>query len=449
MATLQFPVLPASSFTETYTRPPRQEVLSWRILEQPRSKQPAIYLQHLEDDDGKAAEGADPSKDHDKKDGHNPDIDTTVTLIMDLLESFSLQQQGNDVFLGRDVFSPRVRRHVAAGRKIPMVLPAFPAKSINVVEKVLGTRPDFGEELALERLNDLCSRIQKVYMPGAMVLIATDGACYNDLTGVTDNDLWEYGVTLRQMVSEKGYRCIDFVRIMNLLGLYSDPVISKERFISLLEPSRRELMNRYADPSFDATACIKNDPDYKMTYDGYAKFLKKDLAFGAVRESVSSGKKFKAKVHETAKAMIARGIAFAELIREEHPEHVRLSIHPSTGLTKISMPLIPQPDSFSMTPWHCAVAVDIYGNFKTSHVAALKNTHELVHRHGRSYFFRERSKLWEWDAEVEFAHLYGRGLVVHNVAGPGQRDTPLSDADKEKLACLAVTQGRLILKGFE
>ncbi|KAM5343378.1 hypothetical protein ACJ41O_011915 [Fusarium nematophilum] len=244
---------------------------------------------------------------------------------MDLLESFSLQQQGNDVFLGRDVFSPRVRRHVAAGRKIPMVLPAFPAKSINVVEKVLGTRPDFGEELALERLNDLCSRIQKVYMPGAMVLIATDGACYNgmagltsqddldtdslqDLTGVTDNDLWEYGVTLRQMVSEKGYRCIDFVRIMNLLGLYSDPVISKERFISLLEPSRRELMNRYADPSFDATACIKNDPDYKMTYDGYAKFLKKDLAFGAVRESVSSGKKFKAKVHETAKAMIARGI---------------------------------------------------------------------------------------------------------------------------------------------
>lgn len=103
----------------------------------------------------------------------------TVTAIFDILESFSLQQQGNTVFLGREVFGPRVRRHVAAGRKVPMVLPAFPAKSVNTTEKVLGPSPDFGEELALDRLNDLCMRIQKIYEPGAMVLIATDGACYN------------------------------------------------------------------------------------------------------------------------------------------------------------------------------------------------------------------------------------------------------------------------------
>lgn len=101
-----------------------------------------------------------------------------------------------------------------------------------------------------------------------------------------------------------------------------------------------------------------------------------------------------------------------------------------------------------MTPWHCAVAVDIYGNFKTSHVGTLKNTHEIVHRHGHPYFFRERSGLWEWDMEVEFEHLYGRGLVVRNAAGLKQRDKPLSDEDKEKLASLAIAQGRLILKGF-
>lgn len=108
-----------------------------------------------------------------------PPLEQTVTAIMNVLEGFSLQQRGNDIFLGREVFSPRVRRHVAAGRTIPMVLPAFPAKSINCVDKVLGPWPDLGEELALDRLNDLCSQIQKVYRPGAMVLIATDGACYN------------------------------------------------------------------------------------------------------------------------------------------------------------------------------------------------------------------------------------------------------------------------------
>jgi hypothetical protein len=109
----------------------------------------------------------------------DPELDRTVARIMDILETFSLRQQGNDVFLGRDVFSPRVRRHVTAGHTVPMVLPAFPAKSINRVDKVLGTMPDLGEELALDRLNDLCSRIAKIYPPGAMVLIATDGACYN------------------------------------------------------------------------------------------------------------------------------------------------------------------------------------------------------------------------------------------------------------------------------
>lgn len=67
-------------------------------------------------------------------------------------------------------------------------------------------------------------------------------------------------------------------------------------------------MRRYVDPDFDANLCIKTDPDYKMTFDGYAKFLKKDLAYGPIRNSAISGKKYKAKVHETAKAMIARGV---------------------------------------------------------------------------------------------------------------------------------------------
>ncbi|WQF89193.1 Putative isocyanide synthase/Spore wall maturation protein DIT1 [Colletotrichum destructivum] len=383
-----------------------------------------------------------------KKESETQSVDKTVTLIMDVIERFSLQQHGNDVFFGRQVFSPHVLRHVAEGRRIPMVLPAFPAKSINCVDKVFGPQPDLGEELALDRLNDLCSQIQRVYKPGATVLIATDGACYNDLTGVTNDDLWHYGVTLREMVAAKGYRCIEFVRIMNLLGLYNEPTITKELFISLLEPSRQELMRRYVDPDFDANACIKNDPDYKTTFDGYAKFLKKDLAYGPIRNSATSGKKYKAKVHETAKAMIARGVAFAELIREKLPYHVRLSIHPSTGLTKISMALIPQPDSFSMTPWHCTVAVDVHGNFKVGHVSVFRDTHELVYKDGRPYFFRQKSPLYSWDAKVEFEHLYGGGLVIHNAGGPGQTRDSLSKSDKRKLASITLLQGTVRCEGF-
>lgn len=110
------------------------------------------------------------------------------------------------------------------------------------------------------------------------------------------------------MVAAKGYRCIEFVRIMNLLGIYTQPAITKEHFIALLEPSRHELMERYGDPHFDANACIKNDPDYKLTFDGYAKFLRKDLAHGPIRDKAVSRNKYKTKVHDTAKVMIARGV---------------------------------------------------------------------------------------------------------------------------------------------
>lgn len=116
------------------------------------------------------------------------------------------------------------------------------------------------------------------------------------------------------MVAEKGYTCIEFARIMNLVGLHKEEAITKEKFIELLEPSRQELMKQYLDPKFDVNDCIKNDPDYKSTYDGYAKFLKKDLQYSSIKNACLSGKKFKAKVHETAKAMIARGVVSVTLV---------------------------------------------------------------------------------------------------------------------------------------
>ncbi|ETS80547.1 hypothetical protein PFICI_08076 [Pestalotiopsis fici W106-1] len=373
------------------------------------------------------------------------EVDRVVGLIMDILEKFSLVEPGNTEYVGRKVFSPRVRRHVICGHEIPMVLPAFPSKSINFRDKVLGTLPDLGEELALDRLNDLCSQIQKIYRPGAMVLIATDGACYNDLTGVSDSNLWEYGATLRAMVAKKGYHCIKFARFMNLLGLYTEPVMTKETFCRLLQPSRESLMQRYLPPNFDVNVCIREDPDYHDTYNAYARFLKKDLAFGAIRDAMTSGKKYKAKVNQTAKDMITRGVAYAALIREQCPEHVRLSIHPSTGLTKIFIALVPQPGSVSMSPWHCAVAVDVQGRFKTGHKSVWQETHDLVYKSNRPYFFRERSDLYNWEAKVDFDHLYDRKLVIRNMA---DKPHELSESDKGRLASLIALQAQVTLEGF-
>lgn len=79
---------------------------------------------------------------------------------------------------GRAKFAPKVLGWVEQNAPVRMILPAFPWKSVNRVEKVLGALPDFGEELALARLDRLCKDIGNIYAPGAEVHVATDGLVF-------------------------------------------------------------------------------------------------------------------------------------------------------------------------------------------------------------------------------------------------------------------------------
>lgn len=253
---------------------------------------------------------------------------------------------------------------------------------------------------------------------------------------------------------------------MNLLGLYTEPEISKEKYLELCEPARRQLVSTYGDPSFDADAFLKTDEDYMRTYLGYSKFLTKDLAYSPVVASLPSRKKFKALVKVIGKEMIAGGVvsttdvllnpresliiiqAYAKLIRKVYPDYVRLSIHPSSGATKLSVPLIPQTKGFSMSPWNCAIAISTCGAFKTAHVSDLRDSHDLVFKHGRPYCFRERSPLFDWDANVEMDHHYGGVLVIRNPDGAKNAKCELGDQDRKRLVALTLLHNRVELEGF-
>lgn len=83
---------------------------------------------------------------------------------------------------GRPRFIEVLNAFVKAGARVDMALPAFPFKSANKVYKALGFLPDKAEELALERLHNMCRRIQEIYEPGAQVVIISDGLVYNGLS---------------------------------------------------------------------------------------------------------------------------------------------------------------------------------------------------------------------------------------------------------------------------
>jgi hypothetical protein len=103
--------------------------------------------------------------------------------IMSIIERYGYNSKSGPgaAWVGRAKFLPMVVDDVAAGRSVRMVLPAFPFKSPNRVDKTLGALPDLGEEVALTHLNGLCESIRDVYDKGAYVYIASDGLVYNGM----------------------------------------------------------------------------------------------------------------------------------------------------------------------------------------------------------------------------------------------------------------------------
>ena len=142
---------------------------------------------------------------------------------------------------------------------------------------------------------------------------------------------------------------------------------------------------------------------------------------------------------------------FAAAIEANCKDHVRLSIHQSSGQTKLSIPLIPQPGKANlMTPWHCAIAVGLDGSFKTVHAADLRDTHEVVLQNGHPHHLREKSDLWDFgDVKVEFEHLYPCGMIIRPAVTADTASSPsLRDIDVLKVRKLAELQSPVILRGF-
>ncbi|PYH88061.1 Clavaminate synthase-like protein [Aspergillus ellipticus CBS 707.79] len=372
---------------------------------------------------------------------------------MHILESYSVNCKPSGT-VAEDVatFLPTIVSYIERQEPVRMVLPAFPFKSPNAHDKALGALPDLAEELALYHLNGLCQNIGRVYEPGAEVHITSDGLVYNDLMGVLDETVWEYGETLRKMAVERKLRHVRFIRLAELLDHHPcssrDPESAKAFYLAHAPCLRRELMIRFGDPSFSPDTAIKTDMDVCLTYRGYIKFLTKDLA----QKVASKSKRARAEeIAQTARSMIVRGQMFAAAIRAQRGDYVRLSIHESAKGRKLSVPLIPQkPGSIGHTPWHSCVAVGVDGSYRATHVDQVRDTHDLVYKDGQPYYYRERSELFDWAAdgiEVEFEPLYPCGLIIRPAGGASQPPS-IRSIPMRKIRQLSCHMSPVVCRGF-
>ncbi|MCJ1389440.1 hypothetical protein MMC18_002297 [Xylographa bjoerkii] len=367
--------------------------------------------------------------------------------ILDIIQRYG--QNTDDGWVGKQKFLPFVDEYVKNLKPVEMVLPAFPFKSPNGKDKVLGNMPDLGEEVALMHLNGLCESITKVYAPGAQVTIASDGLVYNDLMMIPDSEVWDYSTAIRDIIVAKDLKHIKSFHIVDLLDFHTTQHLTREEYLIHAGCYRRELIAKFSPKNFDSRESVREDKDTCLTYRGYIKFLTKDLKYSPLgMEFANEKRKYKDAIEKLAYDMILRGKIFAAAVNAKCGNFVRLSIHPSVGQTKLSVPLIPPPKGFPlMTPWHSSVLVGLDGSFRTVHADEGRVSHDIIMRDGKPYHFREKSDLWDFGmTKVTFEHLYPCGLIIRP-ADPATKPS-LSEINMKKVRGLAEHQSPVVLRGF-
>lgn len=249
---------------------------------------------------------------------------------------------------------PKVMEAVRSGQKVRFVLPAFPGKSPNPA-KVLGVLPDMAEKQALIFLNGLCERIEKIYTLGAEIVICSDGRVFNDVIGIRDEDLTAYQKELAKLIQDLG--------LTNLTTFDLDSVYPGYNFDLL----RVGLVQKYGKPveHFRAKvkrggkeSAVREDRDAHRLYCGTTRFLVEDAHYpGQTKSKNALQKECRAKAYE----LMRKSNAWTDLIAEQFPEAVRLSIHPQDCASeKLGIQLLGA--SNWMTPWH-GVAVKLGSHF--------------------------------------------------------------------------------------
>ncbi|KAI9750496.1 MAG: hypothetical protein M4579_006446 [Chaenotheca gracillima] len=291
---------------------------------------------------------------------------------------------------GTPKFLHTIGHFVKAQKTIRMCLPAFPFKSANHKSKVLGPLPDKAEEIALARLNTMCTEIGLVYKPGAKLLLISDGLVYNDLLTIPDKDVWAYGEELRA-IAARTCEHIEFSRLRDLVDIQLPTQLEEITYVANASNFRRALLNQFGRDGVNIRQEILENEDTRLTYCGYTRFLENDLRHAFPLSNSRSGSKYRRDVKFVAREMIGRGIAFAGAVKKNFPDYLRLSIHQSTGEHKISLSLLPTKTSFT-TPWHCSVAFRADGTLTSGPRGQFEAdpTFEIAYVDGRASYFREK-----------------------------------------------------------
>jgi alpha-ketoglutarate-dependent taurine dioxygenase len=272
-----------------------------------------------------------------------------------------------------------------------------------------------------------------------------------DLLGVPDHVVWNYGKRLRALAKARKYHSVEFARLTDLLD--TEPCegeLDDMSYAAVASTMRLKLMNRYGAAGYGnekSEFALKDNANKHLTYRGYLKFLELDLLSTYPIGLDRTKSRFKRGVEKIAKCMLRRGDAFARAVSERFPNHVRLSIHPSTGEDKISINILPV--SQTLTPWHNSIAFKVDGTVLAGNRSLYEEMEdmELVYAEGQPSYYREKSYLYDWGGtKVVIEPLNPSGLVIRPANGPNSLN--IDDINVLRVRGLAEQNSPVVLRGF-
>ena len=231
---------------------------------------------------------------------------------------------------------PKVQQAMALGEPIPLVLPAFPAKSANL-EKVTGPLPDLGEELALRFLQERCDAVAEIYEPGAQLVICSDGRVFSDVVGVEDHDVTAYRQALIEMIDRLGLKSLQMFDL--------DDVCPDLEFDAM----RAWLMEQYAESLEELQERTSTHEHHQQLFNGIHRFMFEDLV---VRDPELSRTQARKQSKGLAFEVIRRSNSWSRVVAEFFPHALRLSIHPHAAHSDKIGILLGDADDLWLTPWH-------------------------------------------------------------------------------------------------
>ena len=244
-----------------------------------------------------------------------------------------------------------IAKKMEEGKELVFILPAFPAKSSSP-DKTCGELPDLGEVIALQSLQEMCTRLSEVYAQGAKVIICSDGRVFSDVVKVSDLSIDRYNTGIKSIIAE--YK-LTSLSVFSMDDLFPESTPDELRDMLLVE---------HAKSVDHVRNLVMTNENYNTLFNGVHRFLLEDeIAINKTDSKNAISRETKKRTYE----LIRRSDAWSNLLDKYFEGELRLSIHPyPIGHEKFGVKLVPSSSKWA-TPWH-NVVVRVKNSFELMHL---------------------------------------------------------------------------------